>query len=213
MINPRTGSWAALLILALLFTAGCAKETMEPELFGSIDGMVVDGETNTGLGNVSITTTPPTDAIFTNPDGSFFIEDILTGNYTIQARKPGYTNNSVAVSVRNNRTSIARIYLEEREEDEIINPEFFEASVTSWTNVAGADSNFVDISYRFENTSSSTVTREYEVTFEIVTDNINYFQQVTGSQLQPGQTRFGSFSLYIRQNTATDVRVTNVWVR
>ena len=68
-----------VLLTSSLLWFGCAKETVDPELYGSIEGRV-QTSSGEGLSSVSITTTPGTDAILTDANGQFTISDIPTGN-------------------------------------------------------------------------------------------------------------------------------------
>lgn len=196
-----------------LFFSSCAKDTMEAEEFGDIEGIVINGETEEGVATVNITTTPATNAIFTENDGTFTISNIPTGNYTIQARKKDFSNNSVTVAVREGQMATARIALNPDEEDTKASEEDFRAEVTSWFNDVDGDSTFVDVNYRVSNISSEAEVDEYEVYFEIETSGgTSFFYDVKGDSLQPGQNRNGNFRQYIRNNEATSVIITDVWI-
>lgn len=205
-----------LIAIAAFFTlifSSCAKDTMEAEQFGSIEGIVINGDTEEGVGTVNITTTPATNAIFTEQNGTFTIPDIPTGNYTIQARKKDFSNNSVTVAVREGQVATARIALNPVEEDAQPSMEDFQAEVTSWFNDVSGDSTFVDVNYRVSNSSSDAVVDEYEVYFEIETAaGTSFFYDVKGDSLQPGQNNNGNFRQYIRNNEAASVIINNVWI-
>ncbi len=100
------------IILSLIFLSSCKEDTIAPELYGSISGIVMDQDASTALEGASITTSPPTSAILTGSDGKFSIQDIPVGNYTITAQKNGYKKSSVSVSVRENAVTQATIFLE-----------------------------------------------------------------------------------------------------
>ncbi|MBL1215042.1 MAG: hypothetical protein HND52_16890 [Ignavibacteriae bacterium] len=104
----------SILLSFLLYS--CDEDNFEPELFGSISGVVLDAETSTPIEGASITTGPPTHAIVTNANGMFSIDDIPTDNYTITAKKVGYKNGSVTISVKEDETTNATILLEEEVE-------------------------------------------------------------------------------------------------
>jgi len=106
-----------LLVSALLFTS-CEKDAIDNETFGSIEGFVLNSETEEPMSNVSITTTPPTNSILTSPDGTFRFDEVPSGSYSIQARKSGFDNNSVSVTVREEQTAIANIPLTPTPEEE-----------------------------------------------------------------------------------------------
>ncbi len=100
------------IILSLIFLSSCKEDTIQPELYGSISGIVMDQDASSALEGASITTSPPTSAILTGSDGKFSIQDIPVGNYTITAQKNGYKKSSVSVSVRENAVTQATIFLE-----------------------------------------------------------------------------------------------------
>ena len=110
------------LIVLLVGLAGCKEGTLGPDLLGGIEGVVLDYETSSPLAGASITTSPPTDAIVTNAEGRFVLDELSVGNYTIQAKKPGYGTNSVTVSVRENRMTQATVFLEVADENEVEEP-------------------------------------------------------------------------------------------
>ena len=100
-----------LLLFALFFLFSCEKDAIDREEFGSIHGFVIDSETDERVSNANITTTPPTNSILTAEDGTFDFNEVPAGSYSIQARKSGYSSNSVNVTVRKDQTAIANIPL------------------------------------------------------------------------------------------------------
>lgn len=107
----------AALIFILLLVSSCAKEAIDTETLGNIEGKIVNSETDQPVSNVNITTTPPTNAILTNGAGSFSLIDVPTGSYSIQARKAGFEGNSVNISVREEETATANILLSPEPEE------------------------------------------------------------------------------------------------
>ncbi len=100
------------IVLSIIFLSSCKEDTIQPELYGSISGIVMDQDASSAIEGASITTSPPTSAILTGNDGKFSIEDIPVGNYTITAQKSGYKKASVSVNVRENASAQAAIFLE-----------------------------------------------------------------------------------------------------
>lgn len=207
----------ALIVLSAagLFLNSCAKDTIEAETFGGIEGIVINGETEEGIATANITTTPATNAIFTENDGTFSINNIPTGNYTIQARKNDFRSSSVSVAVREGNVATAFISMnpEDEDPDSTVSMNDFEAGITSWFNDVNGDSTHVDVNYRVTNNSDSGDVSEYEVYFEIqTTSGVSFYYDVTGEDLRAGQTRNGNFREYIRDNEATDVIINDVWI-
>jgi hypothetical protein len=106
-----------LFVIAVAFIS-CEKNAIDIETFGSIEGFVLNSETEQPLSNVSVTTTPPTNSILTSSDGTFRFDEISAGSYSIQVRKAGFQNNSVSVTVREENTAIANIPLTPEEPEE-----------------------------------------------------------------------------------------------
>ncbi len=205
----------SVLVFAGLLVNSCAKDTIEPETFGAIIGIVIDGETEESIGKVNISTTPATEAIFTEEAGGFTLENIPTGNYTIQARKSGYNSTSVSVNVREGASSSAFIQMTPEDElpDSSVTRDQFSAGITSWFNDVDGDTTHVEINYRVENNSDSGNISEYEVYFQVETDSgISYYFDIAGTDLQAGQNRSGNFRGFIRNSEATEVTINDVWI-
>ena len=100
------------IVLSIIFLSSCKEDTIQPELYGSISGIVMDQDASSAIEGASITTSPPTSAILSGSDGKFSIKDIPVGNYTITAQKSGYKKASVSVNVRENASAQAAIFLE-----------------------------------------------------------------------------------------------------
>ncbi len=210
MFNRTNLAVFSLLVPAFIFS--CSKETVMTEIFGDIEGKVIHSKTEEPIRNVSISTSPGTVAILTEEDGSFFIDDVPTGNYNIQARKDGYSNASVSVAVRENRVATAQIVMKPVEEDTSASKGDLEAEVTNWFNRAEGDTTFVDVEFSVKNIGESTVIDEYEVYFEILTGGDSFFYDISGEELKAGQRRFGQFTKNIFNNTATNVVVLDTWI-
>lgn len=114
-------NYRILFFLSVFITVvswvSCEKVTIEEEAFGSIQGTVIDSETNLPINNANITTTPPTNSILSGSDGTYRLDEIPVGNYSIQARKNEFQNNSVSVAVRENQVAVANIVLAPEEEE------------------------------------------------------------------------------------------------
>ena len=210
MFNRTNLAVFSLLVPAFIFS--CSKETVMTEVFGDIEGKVIHSKTEEPIRNVSISTSPGTIAILTEEDGSFFIDDVPTGNYNIQARKDGYSNASVSVAVRENRVATAQIVMKPVEDDTSASKGDLEAEVTNWFNRAEGDTTFVDVEFSVKNIGESAAIEEYEVYFEILTGGDSFFYDISGEELKAGQRRFGQFTKNIFNNTATNVVVLDTWI-
>ncbi len=204
---------AVLSIMIIFLLISCSQDTVNTEVYGDIEGVVIDAKTDEPIRSASIATSPGTVAILTEDDGSFYIDDVPTGNYNITARKDGYSNASVSVAVRESRVATASITMRPTDEDTSASTDDLEANVTSWFNRADGDSMFVDVEYSVSNIGADADIDDYEVYFEIKTDSVSFFYDVAGTDLKKGQKRFREFSKYIYTATATDVVVLETWVK
>lgn len=179
-------------LLLFGFTA-CEEGTFEPELFGSISGLVRDADTNEPIIGASVTTNPPTNAIVTNDEGRFLLSEIETGTYSITVRKTGYLNASVSVSVRDGQTAEAIMFLQPKDETKAagkpVNPQPQHQSrdnpvmlTLSWSVEDAADSVTFDV-YFYESSSAdekkiaSGIT-DSSVAVEDLKYSMSYFWQV-----------------------------------
>ena len=182
---------SALVVLAVLALAGCKDGLLVPEQSGAVQGVVVDFDTGDPVPRAGITTSPATDAITAGADGSFFIEDIPVGTYTVTATRSGYDPSTVTVSVRPSRTAQATVFL--RVDEDGNGGTEFRAEVLGFTNEAfTSDSSFVTVEYRTFNTGDRSI-GEYEVYFRVDTDRGPFYQEVRGEALAAGQRDIGTF--------------------
>ena len=119
MLYRPTTVLLTLFLSCTLLLVGCKEPNIGPQQFGDIEGVVLDGDNNNEpLTNVSITTSPASNAPVTNGEGAFSFEELEAGSYSISARKSGYENANVSVQVREDRTANATIIMHEEEEDD-----------------------------------------------------------------------------------------------
>lgn len=100
-----------MIALAFLLAA-CKEDTIAPVGYGSIAGVVTDAETGERISNVSISTSPPTTALVSDAAGTFRIDNVAAGNYTIALQKTGYTKSTVNVAVVEDQTTSTTILLQ-----------------------------------------------------------------------------------------------------
>ncbi|SIT93618.1 carboxypeptidase-like regulatory domain-containing protein [Pontibacter indicus] len=113
MLQVTTLRFFCAFLLLIGFSA-CNEDTIEPVGEGSIAGEVRDADTGGVLAGVAVTSNPATSAIASDEDGSFLLDPVAGGNYTLLARKSGYKSESVAVAVKNdNRTTVTILMVPE----------------------------------------------------------------------------------------------------
>ena len=100
-----------ITILCILLFSSCKEDTIPPELFGNISGIVLDADDNLPITGASVTTSPPTNAIVTDNSGKFEYLNIAVGNYTITVSKNTYVKNTVSVQVNDGETTAPIILL------------------------------------------------------------------------------------------------------
>lgn len=203
-----------LPLLVALAATGCDEETVGPETRGTIDGRVQDASTNEPIADASITTSPPTQSVLSGSDGTFALNNVPTGNYTVEVTKTNYQTRNVTVNVEENQTSTATVLLE-RSDDFGPQNDSLVAQVTNWytdsvnRDSTGADSLFADVEYSVRNVGDVPVQR-YEVYFKIDTSNGTFSVETMGDSLQTGQRDIGEFRKYIT-NEAQTVEIEDVY--
>jgi hypothetical protein len=206
-------SIVALLCMTALW--GCSKETITPETFGNIDGQVLHSETEEGVGGVNITTSPATNSIITKQDGSFNLNEVTTGNYTITASKSNYESATVSVNVREGKTATAQIFLDPEDGS---GEKSLTAEVTAWNerrvnkDSTGSDSTFADVEYQVTNNSDDIHIDKYEVYFDVYTSGETFSREEADTALAAGESNIGEFSKYVHQSTIDSVVVSGTYV-
>lgn len=208
----------SLLFTALLLAAGalvgCDDETVGPETRGTLTGTVESAETNAPIPRANVTTSPPSQSVLTGEDGTFSLDNIPTGNYTVTASKSDFGSRSVTVRVEEGQTANASILLEPENGAEA---DSLSAQVTNWFNdrvnrdSTGADSIFVDVEYRAENVGEGPIGR-YKVFFEIETADDGTFRfEAERDSLAEGEADLGDFRKYVRSE-AQSVKVSDTFI-
>lgn len=201
--------YSIVIALCLLTLAACSKETVEPETFGNIDGRVIDSETDEGIANVNITTSPATNSIATNGNGSFNLAEVPTGQYSVRAKKSGYESNTVDVNVRQHESATAQVYLDPEGKNSENN---MDAEVTAWNETTSNDSTFAEVEYEVRNISDKADIEEYEVYFDVYTSGNTFSQEEGDTSLAAGERNIGQFTKYVRQNNIDSVVVSGTYV-
>lgn len=90
--------WGSLLVLLAGFPWGCTEE--ERDLYGSISGLVTDGETNAFVSGVSVALSPLGVTKVTGSDGSFAFNELAPADYTLTFSKDGYITDTRTVTAQ-----------------------------------------------------------------------------------------------------------------
>jgi len=88
----------------LTFVA-CSEDGIDETGIGKLTGKVVAAGSNEPLQNVKITTTPASTTVFTDENGKFTIDEIASGEYSVQAEMDDYTTAFEGTNITNGNTS------------------------------------------------------------------------------------------------------------
>ncbi|MEM1321026.1 MAG: carboxypeptidase regulatory-like domain-containing protein [Bacteroidota bacterium] len=103
--------YCLILVLLLLGSSACQEDTIQPDTFGSIFGEVLEAESNIGIADVKVSSTPPTSSVVTDAQGRFSFENIKAGTYSLRMEKDGYTSKLESVTVFADQTANVVILL------------------------------------------------------------------------------------------------------
>ena len=86
-----------LIFVFLLSLFSC--NPIEYDIFGTIEGIVVDSETFEPIGYVSVDLSPGSKNVITSDDGKFVFEDLDAQQYSLNVHKNGYESNIRTINV------------------------------------------------------------------------------------------------------------------
>lgn len=89
----------ALLTLTLVFLSFISCTPVEYNLYGTIEGLVLDYETNEPIESVSVKLTPGNKTTTTSSNGRFTFYNLDPCQYTVTAQKIGYETNTKTVNI------------------------------------------------------------------------------------------------------------------
>lgn len=99
-------------VLSLFLLSSC--DPIEYDIFGGIDGKVVDVVTNLPIENVSVQLSPGGSNVVTSNDGVFKFSELDPKQYTITVQKNGYETNLKMVNVMSSEISNVSITMKKR---------------------------------------------------------------------------------------------------
>lgn len=89
-------------IICLVFMAtftSCESEKLDIVNFGTINGLVLDGESYAPIQGALITTTPASIAILSDEKGQFKITKVKEGEVVVNIKKKDYLSNSLTIAI------------------------------------------------------------------------------------------------------------------
>lgn len=99
-----------ITIFFLLFLNSCSEDLVDKIQTGTLKGVVVKKGNNQPLKNVKIFTTPSTETVFTNEDGTFEISNIPVGDYSVRAELNGYITSFQGVNIKNKDQTVSVVF-------------------------------------------------------------------------------------------------------
>lgn len=108
--------YISYVLFVLLFIA-CEEDKLDIEKYGTVSGIILDGDTYLPLPGVQVATNPASSATITNDSGTFQFAKVKEGDIAITARKKDYLSNSVSVAVYNEELTNLIFFLLKDERD------------------------------------------------------------------------------------------------
>ena len=96
-------------VLAALICSSCVKP--EPDIWGSISGVVKDAQSNQPIEGVKVTVTATGASQITNSDGQFTFDNLDATEYSLSFEKTGYFSHTQKVTVLAGETATAQVQL------------------------------------------------------------------------------------------------------
>ena len=112
----KTLKWISSIFFIFLLL-GCEEEKIDIDKFGSLSGIVLNGDDYSPIEGVLITTSPASSTVLTDEEGKFEFKKVKEGEVAITARKKDFLSNSVSVAVYEFETTALTFYLLKDEKD------------------------------------------------------------------------------------------------
>jgi TolB protein len=107
-------------LLLIMLTSKCTDEKITPHGSGIIDGKVLYEKDLSPVANVEVYTNPQSHMVITDSTGSFLLENVTAGDYTLIARKREYFTYTTTLKVNVNSNIQVVIKLDQRPEETVI---------------------------------------------------------------------------------------------
>jgi TolB protein len=103
----------SLIGIFILITNSCEDTVIDTtSIYGSIEGYVLDAQTNAPIPGVSLTTNPASASYLTDSLGKFSIAKVEAGDVAITGKKDTYTTSAVSVHVNQNQKTYLQMVLQ-----------------------------------------------------------------------------------------------------
>jgi hypothetical protein len=106
-----------VIALMLISIMGCEEEKVDIDRYGSLSGLIVDGETYQPIEGALVSTNPASSSVLSSSSGEFSFGKMLSGDVTVTARKKDYLSNNIIVYVYEGERTQMDIILLKDEKD------------------------------------------------------------------------------------------------
>ncbi len=103
------------MLVFVLF--GCEEEKLDIDKFGSISGIILDGDSYEPITGVLLATNPASATALTDENGKFAFQKVIEGDVAITARKKDFLTNSVSIAVYDNEDTNVTFFMLRDEND------------------------------------------------------------------------------------------------
>ncbi len=111
-----------LFVFAITYNLiSCREDLVDQVEVGSLKGVVVKKGSNQPLKNVKIVTTPSTETVFTKDDGSFVIQNMPLGSYSLRAETTGYVTSFQGITL-SKKDQVVSVVFEMSDDDSLNSP-------------------------------------------------------------------------------------------
>lgn len=183
--------------LSMFLFMGCSEDTIDDTGEGVLTGKVVTAIDNQPLENVKISTTPVSTTVFTDPEGNFVIDNLTTGEYSVQAELDDFVTAFEAANIQDGRTANVVFELDSvaaknlpPKSPVLLSPaegqEDLETEVEFIWNSSGNDADDILYKLQLRNGTTNEIHEFEEIADTVYTvsnlqTGVHYFWQVTAS--------------------------------
>jgi TolB protein len=202
--GKRRQAFNGIVLLGLLLLwISCNENTIDPTVYGSVDGSVFYAADSLPVYGAEVSTTPASVIAYTDSAGTFFLSGVPAGEVTVSVRAEGLKTGSRKVIVRRNQNTTVGFRLESGDAAPMppTSPSPEDGQTIAGTAVtlrwsAGGNQR-TDLTYDiivYEGTSSAPVLQvtdleDTSVAVEALTYNTHYFWQVVAKNSQGTATQ------------------------
>ncbi|WP_347840911.1 carboxypeptidase regulatory-like domain-containing protein [uncultured Draconibacterium sp.] len=106
-----------LSIILFLSLYSCEEDKLDIEKFGTLSGVILDGDNYQPLQGVQIATNPASSSTITNSEGKFEFKKVAEGEVVVSARKNDFLSSTVSVAVYDGEVTNLTFFLLKDEKD------------------------------------------------------------------------------------------------